>query len=665
MTAQVSMLRPGVVTGQYPQRPDLRFGWLDRQAARLTGALRQQLGGRSDTSPAFVSWVNALEEGLLDISDDQLKGRIAALRPRLYGLGFDLTTVAESFSLVRETSRRNLGLRHHDVQISGGFAMLQGKIAEMETGEGKTLTALLPACTAAFAGVPVHIITVNDFLVARDAQTLAPAYAAMGLSVGVICEGMDIESRRAAYRADITYCTNKQVAFDYLKDSLLLEQESRSLHLQLEGLYREYPRTERLLMRGLCFAIIDEADSVLIDEARTPLVISAPGKSDGEPVLYQQALDIADALQSETDFVLRKKEKQVELTALGARRLLELTRGLGGIWSGSKRSREMVTQALVARYLYFIDVHYLIRDDKVLIIDEYTGRVMEDRAWEQGLHQMIQTKEGCALTGRQETLARISYQRFFRRYLRLSGMTGTAAEVTAELWSTYHIGVKRIPSHRPLRRHALKDKVFIREYDKWQSVLEVVVDMYAQGRPVLLGTRTVAESEHLANLLSDQQLPHVVLNAREDVGEASIIADAGRAGNITVATNMAGRGTDIKLDAIATKHGGLHVIATCYHEARRIDRQLFGRSGRQGDPGTFQAIVSLEDEVFTHFLGGPLLASVRRLGSARGTVPRWLSELLRRLVQYRAEAHHRRIRGEMMTMDENLGDMLAFSGRGE
>ncbi|MEP0202184.1 MAG: preprotein translocase subunit SecA [Halioglobus sp.] len=665
MNTQVSLLRPGVVTGQYPQRPDARYGWLDTMAARLTGFLRQHIRWRALSSDNFVSAVIALDQSMRAETEEALRDRVITLRQSLYAKGFEIDLVVESFAIIREMSYRKLGMRHHDVQLAGGFAMLSGKVAEMETGEGKTLTALLPACTAALAGVPVHVITVNDFLVARDASELSPVYESLGLSVGVIAEGMDLSERRVAYRCDVTYCTNKQIAFDYLKDSLLLEQESRPLHLQLEGLYRENPRAERLLMRGLCFAIVDEADSVLIDEARTPLVISGQGEPGAETELYHQALSVARGLEPGVGFTIRNREKQVELTEVGRQQAREETSEFGGIWLGSKRRREMITQALVALHIYQLDIHYLVKDDAIMIIDEYTGRVMADRSWEQGLHQMIEAKENCPMTGRQETLARISYQRFFRRYLQLAGMTGTAQEITGELWSVYHLDVQRVATHRPLRRIQLEDQHYLSEDDKWIAIVAVVKRLFDEERPVLLGTRTVADSERLSALLADAGLHHVVLNARQDAEEATVIAQAGGRAKITVATNMAGRGTDIRLEGTVTELGGLHVLATCFHEARRIDRQLFGRSGRQGDPGSFQTIVSLDDEIFTHYLGTTLVGLIKRINGGRRQVPQGISKTLRYFVQWRAELHHRRVRRELMKMDDNLGDILAFSGRSE
>jgi preprotein translocase subunit SecA len=531
--------------------------------------------------------------------------------------------------------------------------MLEGKVAEMETGEGKTLTATLPACAAALAGIPVHIVTVNDFLVLRDAAWMKPLYGFFGLKVGTITEGMTPEARRAAYACDITYCTNKQLVFDYLKDRLMLGQEARPLHLQVEGLHAEYPRTGRLLLRGLCFVIVDEADSVLVDEARTPLIISNVADTAQETQVYLDAIAMARQLVSGVDFSIRPRERDVELTERGQRHAASLAEPYGGVWIGPRRREELIRRALSALHLFQRDKQYLLRGNKVQIIDEYTGRVMADRSWERGLHQMIEAKEGCAITGQQETLARISYQRFFRRYLRIAGMTGTAREVARELWSVYRLPVVTIPTNRPVRRVALPDRLYLTADAKWAAIVETVRRLHSEGRPVLVGTRSVAASEHLSELLAKDGLAPQVLNARQDQEEAKIIASAGERGRITVATNMAGRGTDIRLGPGVAEIGGLHVIATERHEARRIDRQLFGRGGRQGDPGSFEAVVSLEDEIVQGAFG----SLAKRLA--------WAGAPLVGLAQRLAERHHAVIRRDLLRVDDHLSDLLAFTGRPE
>jgi preprotein translocase subunit SecA len=663
--SDTAALRPGIALGRYPQREDLRDAWLDRAAASLGGFIRQRAYGRSPGHAAFLARVNAAAAGLAESSNKEIKDRVPELRRRLYSEGLKEELVAQVFALAREVAERLLKMRPFDVQLLGGRVMLEGKIAEMETGEGKTLTATLPACAAALAGIPVHIVTVNDFLVMRDAAWMKPLYAFFGLSVGTITEGMAPEARRAAYACDITYCTNKQLVFDYLKDRLMLGQEARHLHLQIEGLHAEYPRSARLLLRGLCFVIVDEADSVLVDEARTPLIISNVGDTAHETQIYNEAIAIARQLTSGSDFSIRPREREIDLTERGKRHAGQLAEPYGGIWIGPRRREELVRRALSALYLFQRDKQYLVRSGKVQIVDEYTGRVMADRSWERGLHQMIEAKEDCPITGQQETLARISYQRFFRRYLRIAGMTGTAREVARELWAVYRLPVVSIPTNRPVRRTRLPDQVHATADAKWAAIVEALRRLHATGRPVLVGTRSVSASEHLSGLLNAAGLPHKVLNARQDQEEAEVVATAGTRGRITVATNMAGRGTDIRLGPGVADLGGLHVLATERHDARRIDRQLFGRGGRQGDPGSYQSIVSLEDEiVHEHF--GAFAARVGKLASRNGgRLPRRVGSLLVDVAQRTAERRHARTRRELLRIDDHLSDLLAFTGRPE
>jgi preprotein translocase subunit SecA len=663
--SSTAALRPGIALGRYPQREDVREGWLDRTAASLVGFVRQRASGRSAGHEAFLQRVEAEGRGLAALGNAQIRSSVPELRRRLYSEGLKEELVARVFAIAREAAARLLKMRPYDVQLLGGRVMLEGKIAEMETGEGKTLAATLPACAAALAGIPVHIVTVNDFLVLRDAAWMKPLYSFLGLTVGTITEGMAPEARRVAYACDITYCTNKQLVFDYLKDRLMLGQESRTLHLQIEGLHAEYPRTRRLLLRGLCFVIVDEADSVLVDEARTPLIISNVGDASEERRIYGEAIAVARELATGLDFSIRPREREVDLTARGRLRAAELAEPYGGLWIGPRRREELVRRALSALYLFQRDKQYLVRAGKVQIVDEYTGRVMADRSWERGLHQMIEAKEGCEITGQQETLARISYQRFFRRYLRIAGMTGTAREVARELWSVYRLPVVSIPTNRPVQRRRLPDEVHLGADAKWRAIVESLRRLHEAGRPVLVGTRSVAASEHLSELLAAAGLPHQVLNARQDQEEAKVIAAAGERGRITVATNMAGRGTDIRLGPGVAELGGLHVLATERHDARRIDRQLFGRGGRQGDPGSFQAIVSLEDELVHEVFGrhaARLAGLVQRVAPPAGG---WLGRLLIGLAQRAAERHHARSRRELLRVDDHLSDLLAFTGRPE
>ena len=665
MRARSAVLRPGIALGLYPQREDLRDGWLDRTAASIVGFVRQQAYGRRPGHQGFLDLVNAAARELDGLSEKEIRARIPELRRRLYSEGLKEDLVTRVFAIVRELAERRLGMRPFDVQLLGGRVMLEGKIAEMETGEGKTLTATLPACAAALAGIPVHIVTVNDFLVMRDAAWMGPLYKALGLTVGTITEGMSMDDRRDAYGCDITYCTNKQLVFDYLKDRLMLGQESRRLHLQVESLHAEYPRVHRLLLRGLCYVIVDEADSVLVDEARTPLIISDVADTSQEEQIYSEAIAMARQLESGQDFSIRPRTREVDLTERGKSRAAALAEKHGGVWIGTRRREELIRRALTAIYLFHADKHYLVRGGTVQIVDEYTGRVMPDRSWERGLHQMIEAKEGCHISGQQETLARISYQRFFRRYLRLAGMTGTAREVARELWSVYRLPVVTIPTNRPIRRQRLPDQVYVTADAKWTAIVRLVREMTRKGRPVLVGTRSVAASEHLSELLTAAGLPHQVLNARQDQEEAEIIAGAGEHGRITVATNMAGRGTDIRLAPGVAQLGGLFVLATERHDARRIDRQLFGRGGRQGDPGSFQIIVSLEDELVKEFYGERLGRLWSWMRDRRKPLPYFVGAPIVVMAQRMAESQHARTRKDLLRVDDHLSDLLAFTGRPE
>ena len=626
----------------YPEREVPREGALDRGLS----AVQYQVGRLLNRPARLWRIVEATRETLT----------LDELRARLRREGFTEELAGAAFALVRAAAERTIGQRHFDVQLVGGWAMLRGMVAEMETGEGKTLTATLAAATAALAGRAVHVITVNDYLAERDANSLRPVYSALGLSVGCIVHGMDPEARRAAYRCDVVYCSNKELTFDYLRDRLALGGKPRPIASRLAALAGG-AAAGKVLLRGLQFAIVDEADSVLIDEARTPLILSSKGDSTREEEVYRQALEVARQLEPSHYLI---EDATVELTPAGADQVRALTKGFGGIWVGPRRSELFVRQALTALELFERDKEYLVRDGKVQIIDEYTGRLMADRSWEQGLHQLIELKEGVEVTGRHETLARISYQSFFRRYKHLAGMTGTAAEVAAELWTVYRLRVARIPTNRRVQRVRLPDRVFGRAEDKWRAVVAAIAERHRAGQPVLVGTRSVATSEHLAALLEAEKLPFRLLNARQDADEAAIVAQAGEPGRITVATNMAGRGTDIKLAPGVTELGGLHVICTERHDSGRIDRQLFGRCGRQGDPGSCEAILAADDDLALRYVKhvSGWLSRLEEVPSRTGRLLYWLA-------QRRAEAAHSRVRQQLLQMDERMGDMLAFSGRGE
>jgi preprotein translocase subunit SecA len=652
--------------GAYPERRVPESNWLERSWAQLAGLIAARSGSRMRRMRRFTRRVNKAGDGLPLLSERELKTRVSDLRQHLHRDGLLDKHTVEAFALVREVSRRVLGKPHYDVQIMGGWAMVQGALAEMETGEGKTLTATLPACTAALAGIPVHVITVNDYLVSRDAANMKPVYDFLGLTVGTIVEGMEEHKRRAAYAADITYCTNKQLAFDYLRDRIVLRKAPGRLTLQMEKLYQDTARLDQLLMRGLCFAIVDEADSALIDEAGTPLIISGQGNTSDElSGAYVQAMELAERLHENRDFVIHRRERRIRLTPHGMDVLVEQARKLRGQWTLKTRREELVTQALAALHLFRRDREYLVRDNSVQIIDDFTGRIMADRKWERGLHQMIEVKEGCEISSPNEALARITYQRFFKRYLHLAGMTGTASEAAGELSAVYGLKVIKIPARVPSRLAAHPDRIYATAEAKWNAVVERVRAVNEQERPVLVGSRSVDDSERVSALLTEADLPHLVLNARQDRGEAFLVECAGQSGCITVATNMAGRGTDIPLGEGVAESGGLHVIAVERNEARRIDRQLFGRSARQGAPGSYESILSLEDEIIARFFPKYLRALV--IAGARGAVPlsRWRIRLLIALCQFRSERAARFQRRELERMDEQLGRLLAYTGQPE
>jgi preprotein translocase subunit SecA len=652
--------------GLYPEREETSLGKMDRFAAGVGGLFAPWIRPGPERFRWIVKAVRSQAGAVAAMSDAEILEESQRLRPVLRRAGFRRDLVARTFALAREAAGRRLGTPHFDVQLVGGLVLLKGMVGEMETGEGKTLTATLAASTVALSGVAVHIITVNDYLARRDASWMSPVYEALGLKVGAVFHGMTPAAKQEAYRADITYCTNKEVAFDYLRDRIVLWDRPTAIRLRVERLHGETSRTNRLLLRGLQFAIVDEADSVLIDEARTPLIISSEGEGAHPPAVYHEAIEAAKSLVRKEDYVLSESEHRVELTSRGKGRVRAFDWKPVGFGAGEEQKEELIQQALSALYLFSKDKQYLIKDGKIQIIDEYTGRLMADRSWERGLHQLIEVKEGCDVTVRKDTKARISYQRFFRRYLGLSGMTGTAREVAGELWSIYRLKVVTVPTNKPVKRVYKPDRVFRRADKKWGAVVATVAKVHEEGRPVLVGTRSVEASEHLSALMDEAGLRHRVLNARQDEEEAEIISEAGQPGQITVATNMAGRGTDIALGPGVARKGGLYVIATERHDSGRIDRQLFGRCGRQGDPGTSEAILSLEDELVTTYAGRLSqwlgAAGLLILGRFMG---KWAGLLLFRKGQHTAERLHARIRRDLLKMDEHMSDFLAFSGRTE
>ena len=648
----------------YFERPDRKKSPLDDYAARLFGYAKVAGASRRARRLAgIVPKVEALDAEIRALSEAALSARARhaslSLRRRP---GFPEDLVAECFAIIRELSGRISGRRHYPVQMIGAYAMIRGNLAEMATGEGKTLTAALAAGTAALAGSPVHVVTVNDYLANRDAELTRPIYDALGLSVGVVVAGQSPDERRAAYGADITYCTNKELAFDYLRDRIVLGQRGGNLRLKIEGVQSDTPRSSQLRLRGLHFAIVDEADSVLVDEARTPLVISGETKGEISAETASEALELAASLEAGSDYVLIPEQKRIVLTAGGRDRIAAYAADNGKAWRGVIVREEFARQALSAIHLFHRGEQYLVRDGKVQIIDEQTGRLMPDRAWSDGLHQIIEVKENCKPSAKRATIARMTYQRFFRRYRHLSGMTGTARQVARELWNVYRLPVAAIPTHRPIQRKTLVDRVLPDDEMKWNVAIERILALHARGVPVLLGTRSVASSLVASERLANADLPHLVLSAAQDSAEAAIVGLAGELGRITVATSMAGRGTDIHLAEGVEALGGLHVIMVERHEARRIDDQLAGRSGRQGQAGCFQAILSLDDPL-VDFAAAKLLRVACRLSSP--VMGESLSRWFLRHAQRRAERVHARMRSDLLRSDESQTRTLAFSGRSE
>jgi preprotein translocase subunit SecA len=642
----------------YPERAATPQGpvedWLRQAASLLPGAptvwTRHRLARAARIAARHADDAARAADAPLEAASE--------VRASLRG-GFSAEAVGRAFALLRAVATRQLGMTPYDVQLMAAYAMLRGRMAELATGEGKTLSAALAAATAALAGRMVHVVTVNDYLAERDKAQLEPFYRALGLSCGLVVGGQKPAERRAAYACDIVYASNKELVFDYLRDQMRRRVSASALHTRLARLDGRPDHEDGLVMRGLDFVIVDEADSVLIDEARTPLIISdtAPGGVDHDAC--HAALNLVGSLVEGADFTVDRSARRIDVTRTGQRRVEELSATFGGAWDSTLSRSELVMQALTARLLFHRDEHYLVREDKVTIIDEYTGRVMPDRFWNDGLHQMIEAKEGCAPSGLRASVARITYQRFFTRYLHLCGMSGTLAEVTRELKTVYGVGVARIPTHHPCRRR-IEKTVVVRTADaKWRTIVERATALAGEGRAVLIGTRSVAASEQASDLLRSLGVPHSLLNAAQDAEEAAVVARAGMAGCVTIATNMAGRGTDIKLAPGVAAGGGLAVILSDRHDAARIDRQLAGRGARQGDAGSFLQVLSLEDALMDPLrfnrLGRLLLAAV----GANRHVATAMFALMQRL----AERRHRLVRRDLMRYDNRLQASLAFAGR--
>ena len=556
----------------------------------------------SSESAASIARLNAavLKHELSALSDADVTALMQQQMALLKADGLDSEALPAVFACIGEASRRRLGMWPHPVQFSGVRLLLSGHLAEMRTGEGKSLVAALAAVAMAASGAAVHVVSTNDYLAERDCQNMQPLFAYFGLTGGVVKGGMESPERRAAYRCDICFVSGKELVFDYLKDRLAGHGVLPARVSGLQQLLRHGGVDDdenQPLIPALHFAIVDEADSVLIDEARTPMIISRESPGLYEPALLGWAIAAARGLAAGVDFSL-SPAREVELKPDALSRCPPLPEGVRPVWRARHWRELVLRQALQALYLFERDQHYILVEGKVQIVDESTGRVMADRSWEQGLHQLIETKEGLALTAGRDTLSRMTFQRFFRRYYLLAGLTGTAAESARELWRVYRLRVRRVPTHRPVQRQVLPALCLADAAAKWRAVADEAATLAARGQAVLVGTRSVEASEAVAAEFAARGLVFVVLNARQDADEAAVVAAAGAAGRITIATNMAGRGTDIKLDPVARAAGGLHVILTEFHEAPRVDRQLFGRSARQGELGSVRAIVARDDGLF-------------------------------------------------------------------
>ncbi|HVC38327.1 MAG TPA: preprotein translocase subunit SecA, partial [Gammaproteobacteria bacterium] len=623
--------------------------------------------------------INDLEPKMQALSDEALKVKTTEFRER-HAKGESLDDLLpESFAAVREAARRNLGMRHFDVQLIGGMTLHRGKIAEMRTGEGKTLVATLAVYLNAIPAHGVHLVTVNDYLAQRDADWMRPVYEALGMTVGVILVGQDPATKRAAYSSDITYGTNNEFGFDYLRDNMAFRLEDKA-------------------QRGLYYAIVDEVDSILIDEARTPLIISGAVEDNTE--LYRKVNVLVPQLTKQKeedgpgDYSVDEKTKQVYLTEDGHERIEELLTKAGLLKAGESLYdagnivlMHQINAALRAHALYNREVEYIVKDGEVIIVDEFTGRTMPGRRWSDGLHQAIEAKEGVKIQAENQTLASITFQNYFRLYKKLAGMTGTADTEAAEFHEIYRLEVVVIPTNKPMIRNDMPDHVYLSTKGKFQAVIGDIRDAHSRGQPVLVGTASIETSEYLSGLLKKEKFQHEVLNAKQHEREAHIIAQAGRPGTVTIATNMAGRGTDIVLGgnleaelkalppetsdaeraqvraawqqrhATVVAAGGLHIIGSERHESRRIDNQLRGRSGRQGDPGSSRFYLGLDDNLMRIFAGDRVKAIMERFGvqGDEAIEHPWVTKAIEN-AQRKVEAHNFDIRKELLEYDNVAND---------
>jgi len=584
----------------------------------------------------IVAYINSLEPQMVALSDEQLSQKTNEFR-QLLSSGKTLDDILpHAFAVVRETSRRKLNMRHYDVQLIGGIVLHQGKIAEMKTGEGKTLTATLPLYLNGLSGNGAHLVTVNDYLARRDADWMRPIYEFLGLKVGVLQNSMDDEARKSVYASDIVYATNNELGFDYLRDNMKF-------------------RLSDYVQRDLNFAIVDEVDSILIDEARTPLIIS--GAADESSELYAKTNQIVRGLKSGVDYEVDEKARSAQLTEIGNDKV-EQVLGINNLYAPENLSLlHHVTQALRAHGLFRRDVDYLVHDNNVYIIDEFTGRVLQGRRYSDGLHQALEAKEGVNVQRETQTLASITLQNFFRMYKRLAGMTGTAMTEAEEFHNIYGLDVVCIPTNELMIRLDKQDLIFLGKSGKYKEILEDVKARVAKNQPILIGTIAVETSELLSQILTQNGIKHEVLNAKQHEREAEIVANAGKPGRVTIATNMAGRGTDIKLDPESIEAGGLYILGTERHESRRIDNQLRGRAGRQGDPGESRFYISLEDDLIRIFAGDNLNLrdSMKRYGMEEDEIieSKMVSKTIER-AQQQVERNNFEVRKHLIEYDDVL-----------
>jgi preprotein translocase subunit SecA len=636
--------------------------WLNHLRALFGTPSQRRLARAALRVDAIRHW----EQEASRLSDPELRQRGLQLRGRARGGESLDTLLPEAFGLVCVAATRTVQLRPFDVQLAGGVVLHEGAIAELATGEGKTLTAALPAFLNALPGKGVHITTVNDYLARRDAEWMGPVYRALGLEVGILQMQMPEPERAAAYRCDITYGMASEFGFDFLRDRLKVAGEkgqASPFWAAWTGNGKYTRPLDPRIQREHNYAIVDEADSIFIDEARTPLIISAPTRpaAPEEQVVYHWADKLGQQMVRNRHFTLDEKKEKIELTEEGKQLIRWSNPPVGKHSHAMDKLHEHVERAIQAHHRFRRDQHYMIENNKVVIIDEFTGRRMPDRHWREGLHQAVEAKERVPITLAADHAAQITFQSYFRLYKKLCGMTGTAAQNWLELRRVYKRWVVCVPTNRPVIRQQWPDRVFPTEEAKFDAVVAEVLRLRAQGRPILIGTRSVEKSEKLSAKLRAAGVEHAVLNAKQHEQEARLVAEAGQAGRVMIATNMAGRGTDIKLGPGVAEAGGLHVLGTERHEARRIDRQLAGRAGRQGDPGSCQFFLALDDELLEG-LGPHRRAALQELGQrgSNGNWQRYRNAFLK--AQRRLERRHRRQRVDLMLYERQRQEILKDLG---